>query len=690
MSELFALTHSPQILSAVGVTFSVADWIVILLYFTGIVFLGIWFGKFTHTTSDFFFGGQRFPWWLIAISCIATLVGSYSFIQYSEVGFNFGMASLVPYTNEWFVMPLFLLGWLPIVYFGRLQSVPEYFEKRFDRRTRLMVLVMLLIYLEGYIGINLLTIGRIMDGLFDYGPLVGFASGHGLFGYPVVETAALMAVLSGLYLHSGGQTSVLMTDLFQGGLLLVAGLSVVILGIYQLGGWTPFWEGLPTAHQQPFAPVDNGGRLHAIGLFWSDGITGTFAFFFINQGILMRFLSAKSVQDGRRAMLLTVFVLMPLVAVAVGGAGWIGRSMLSAGIAEVNGVAADDIFVKVADIVCGTAGLFGLVVAAMIAALMSTLDTLITAVSAIFVVDIWNLFRPDRSDAYYLKTARFVAVGATVLGIALVPLFDSFESIFRALSHFNSLITPPLVIVLTLGIIWPRFTARAAFATLSLGFVLLFLSLWIPQLIQPIAHGVPLAYSATIVSPDSETSDTMIVYGHSFDEATLAARTKLNDEAKANWNLDEVSVNSHRSFSFMRSLYGLIVCLLIGIGVTVFAPGKRAQTEGLVLSSIADAAFRYKGGKPNDRAPYASATGSFETFDCDENRINIPASIMSKLHAEPGDLMYVSDARWWLGGFRSLRIEAVQGECDKIQISSTAVGAGNLLANRPIRIEKIM
>jgi Na+/proline symporter len=78
------------------------------------------------------------------------------------------MSSLVPYTNEWFVMPLFLLGWLPIVYFGRLQSVPEYFEKRFDRRTRLTVLVMLLIYLEGYIGINLLTIGRIMDGFLTH------------------------------------------------------------------------------------------------------------------------------------------------------------------------------------------------------------------------------------------------------------------------------------------------------------------------------------------------------------------------------------------------------------------------------------------------------------------------------------------------------------------------------------------
>ena len=690
MPDLIAFTNISPILSAVGVTFSIADWIVILFYFTGIVFLGIWFGKFTHTTSDFFFGGQRFPWWLIAISCIATLVGSYSFIQYSEVGFNFGMASLVPYTNEWFVMPLFLLGWLPIVYFGRLQSVPEYFEKRFDRRTRLAVLVMLLIYLEGYIGINLLTIGRIMDGLFDYGALLGFTSGHGLFGYPVVESAALMAVLSGLYLHSGGQTSVLMTDLFQGALLLIAGLSVVFLGIYELGGWTPFWEGLPEAHKQPFAPIDNAGRLHSIGIFWSDGITGTFAFFFINQGILMRFLSAKSVQDGRRAMLLTVIVLMPLVAVAVGGAGWVGRSMLSAGIAEVNGVAADDIFVKVADIVCGTAGLFGLVVAAMIAALMSTLDTLITAVSAIFVIDIWKLLRPGRPDAYYLKTARFVAVGATVLGIALVPLFDSFESIFRALSHFNSLITPPLVVVLTLGIVWPRFTARAAFTTLTLGFAMLFLSLWIPQLIQPVAHGVPMAYSATIVSNESETSETMLVYGHSPEEATTAARTKLNQENKVGWELKDVRLNPQRSYSFMRSFYGLIVCLSIGIGVTVFAPGKSSPTEGLVLSSIADAAFRYKGGKPNDKAPYASVTGSFEILLSEQQLINIPATMMKELQAEPGDLMYVSDSRWWLGGFRSLRINAEQGEVDNIQISSAAIEAGNLLDDRTVRIEKII
>ena len=44
-------------------------------------------------------------------------------------------------------------------------------------------------------------------------------------------------------------------------------------------------------------------------------------------------------------------------------------AMLSAGMAEVQGVGAGDIFVHVANTVCGTAGLFGLVVAAMVAAL---------------------------------------------------------------------------------------------------------------------------------------------------------------------------------------------------------------------------------------------------------------------------------------------------------------------------------
>ena len=122
-----------------GVELHPLDWAVIAAYFGLVVGAGLWFSRFTKTTQDFFFGGQRFAWWLVAISCVATLVGSYSFINYSEVGFNFGLPSLTNYTNEWFVLPFFLIGWLPIIYFSGVVSIPEYFERRFDRRTRILV-----------------------------------------------------------------------------------------------------------------------------------------------------------------------------------------------------------------------------------------------------------------------------------------------------------------------------------------------------------------------------------------------------------------------------------------------------------------------------------------------------------------------------------------------------------------------
>ena len=57
------------------------DLAVVFIYFALIVGFGLWFGRYTQTTNDFFFGGQRFAWWLIAFSGIATAVGSYSLVK---------------------------------------------------------------------------------------------------------------------------------------------------------------------------------------------------------------------------------------------------------------------------------------------------------------------------------------------------------------------------------------------------------------------------------------------------------------------------------------------------------------------------------------------------------------------------------------------------------------------------------
>ncbi|MFV1967592.1 MAG: sodium:solute symporter [Pirellulaceae bacterium] len=635
-------------------TLGAADWIVLAVYLGGIVSIGMWFGKFTHTTGDFFFGGQRFSWWLVAISCIATLVGSYSFIQYSQIGFDHGFSSLIPYTNEWFVLPMLLIGWLPIIYYNRVASVPEYFERRFDRRTRVAVLVILSVYLQGYVSVNLLTIGQVLEDVLQFNTLVfahsgvDFRAGADHLDWGVILLACGAAVLSGLYLHAGGQTSVLMTDLFQGLLLLIAGLMVVFLGIAAVGGWTPFWETLPVPHRLPFAGFNDPPGFHFIGNFWGDAITSTTAFWFINQGMMMRYLSARSVRDGRRAVLFVVIVLMPVAAIAVGGAGWVGRAMVEQGLlpADLQG---DDAFVAVASHVCDH-GLFGLVVAAVVAALMSTLDTLITAVSAVVVNDIWRLLHPGQNDAHYLRVARIAAVASAVLALAMLPVLQQLGSIYKALLTVINVSIPPLIVVMFLGFLWPRFSARAAFWTLVVGSTAMVLSLVFPHLIAPLAHGV---------RPDTDDA----IYRH---------------------------------FSYMRGLYGLVVSLATSLLITLWdriwdRTGRQKPITGLTLATVHEAAAAYKGGTSHESDSVTAVVLPWVLTETATAEVRLPAWAMTELEAEPGDLLYVSDARRWLGGFRSAHVTAGLPTGNPwIVVPQEIAVNGNLLADRLVRVMKLV
>ncbi|HHN74937.1 MAG TPA: hypothetical protein ENK10_06880, partial [Acidobacteria bacterium] len=115
---------------------------VVIAYFALIIGFGAWAARHSRGLTDFLLGGQRFAWWLVAFSCVATVVGSYSFVKYSAAGFRFGISSSQTYLNDWFWMPLWMFGWLPLVYYGRITSVPEYFGRRFGPLVRQVAMVL--------------------------------------------------------------------------------------------------------------------------------------------------------------------------------------------------------------------------------------------------------------------------------------------------------------------------------------------------------------------------------------------------------------------------------------------------------------------------------------------------------------------------------------------------------------------
>ena len=101
------------------------DRAVILFYFAIVMGFGAYFGKYSKTTTDYFFGGRRFSWWLITISIVATGIGSHSFVKYTTKAYQYGFSSTMTYMNDWFFMPLFMFGWLPIIYYSKVRSIPE-------------------------------------------------------------------------------------------------------------------------------------------------------------------------------------------------------------------------------------------------------------------------------------------------------------------------------------------------------------------------------------------------------------------------------------------------------------------------------------------------------------------------------------------------------------------------------------
>ena len=636
------------------------DWSIMGGYFLAILGIGTWFGRNQKSTKDFFFGGQRFSWWVIAASLVATTIGSYSFVKYSNKGYMFGLSSTQTYWNDWIWLPFLLFGWLPILYFSRVTSIPEYFGRRFGRGVRLAATLCLLIYMVGYVGVNLFTMGKVLNALV---------------GWPIWLSAFGVALVSASYVTAGGQTSVIMTDLFQGAMLVVTGLLILGLGVMYVGGVAAFWEHLPREARLAFPNFNEDGGFPSVGIFWQDAIANSAMLYFLNQGMMMRFVAAKSLPESRKAALFTLVILMSIAAVVVSGAGWVARALVHSGHLP-DTLPADQAFYVALDLV-SKPGVFGLVLAALTAALMSTVDTLITAVSAVVVNDIYRLyFRPKADDRELLRAARITSVSVTLLGVLLVPMFMMFKSIYEAHGAFTAAVTPPMVVTLLLSVFWRRFTYPAALATLLGGLAVMALSILWPDIVNPFSHGVPAG----------ENGGGLL--------------------------------GGLRMHMYMRACFGVLTCFGIGVTVTLFTrPQSEAAQRGLVWGSVAHALAHYLGKSPREtgteekvRKGYAvprpcdaETAARFSISDdvidpqsgvASLSKVRVSTATAMELDLQVGDLIYVADARPWDGGLHASHAalaEIVPGTDAWIEMEADLYESVVVRKRRdqPVRIEKL-
>jgi SSS family solute:Na+ symporter len=349
-------------------------------------------------------------------------------------GYSLGLAIA---SYEWMAaitMVIVALVFLPRFLSAGIYTIPEYLEYRFDARARkLMAGYMLAAYLFVALATVLYSGGLAMEVIFGLDRylaiwLIGLAS------------AALTVV--------GGLRSVVWADLLLGSGLIVGGALVTYYAITAVGGWNALMTQaesrlhtvLPANHpEMPWVAVFVGGLWIPNLFYWG-----------LNQFITQRTLGAKSLAEGQRGILFaaSLKLILPFIIVIPG----IAATLLYP--PDVLG-AADAAFPMLIRNLLPD-GLRGLMFAALFGAVVSTINSLLNSSATIFTMDFYRSARPEAPHSQLVRVGRIATAVFLVVSCLYAPVVGAMDSVFSYIQMFWGFVSPGIVAVFVLGLLFPR------------------------------------------------------------------------------------------------------------------------------------------------------------------------------------------------------------------------------------------
>jgi len=336
----------------------------------------------------------------------------------------------------------------------------------------------------------------------------------------------------------------------------------------------------------------------------------------------------------------------------------------------------DEVFVAVTHII-SSKDVFGFVIASLTAALLSTVDSLINAIAAVYINDVHRplkkliskkVEKEEVAVKKELSAARIASMVFTGVGVLAVIPFSTYPTVYEAHGYFHSTLTPPLVTAIFLGVFWKRFTPAGVLATFLGGSSLIILGARYPDiLITPVAHGTPM----DPVHPYSYISalyNTLVCVGLGVLVTYLQPLfEKIVKQIKKNGNHKEISITAIVvTVVLLIAIWFNIASLALLIAATVILTlasalaatyfiryDKNIHTEGLTVWSIRKAKELFKGSKVNEREGEIVKV-HWKLKEGNDDLVHVSIKGMHKMQADVGDLVYVCDARKYLGGLKSV------------------------------------
>jgi len=512
--------------------FTTLDISIVVIYCIGIISIATWVSRdkkgHKKTSEDYFLAGRSLSWWAIGASLIAANISAEQIIAMSGDGYVIGLAIA---TYEWTAaIALIVMAkyFLPIFLREKIYTMPQFLEKRFDSRVKV---VLALFWLAVYVFVNLTSIlylgATALNALAEVEMLIGMI---------------FLASLSVAYSLYGGLKAVALTDIIQVVLLVFGGLAVSYIALNEISGgdgvisgFVILWDSIPEKFDMIFEPrhpfYDKlPGLSVLIGGLW----IAHFGYWGFNQYITQRAFAAKSLNEAQKGVIFAAFLklIMPAVVVLPGLAAVLLRPNIE------NSASVYPAMMELLPV-----GLFGLTVAALIAAIVSSLSSMINSISTIFTMDIYRSLKPEleQDDHSLVNVGRLTSLSALILAVIVSrPLLESFDSAFQFIQEFTLFFTPGIVVIFLLALFSKKATTQSVLVAALMSLALsLFIWYFFPS--------VPFIDRAGIVFVCSGIAAYVIAYLQGFED---------NEKAT---NLDEVSF---RTSSFFNIASAIIIMIL--------------------------------------------------------------------------------------------------------------------------------
>lgn len=432
--------------------FSVASFVLFLL------FVALYSYRKTKGISEagvegFFLAGRGLSGYFIAGSLLLSNLSAEQLVGLNGNAYRFDISGMAWESTAAIATVVMALFFLPRFLRRGLTTMPQFLESRFDRNTRRMVSIMLLVGYAVMANPCSLYLGAItMNELFDFQALLHLPA------WSAIGLLALaMGAIGGLYATLGGLKAVAISDTISGVILLVAALLIPVLGLIAMGDGA-FLAGAKTllSHPEQLNAIGSETSSVPFSTLFTGMLCANMFYWCTNQMIIQRTLGAKSLAESQKGVLLagTIKLLVPLAMVLP---GLIAFNLFGPMFSN-----ADYAYPALVKALLPW-WLIGMFAAAIFGTVISHFNSIVNSSATLFVIDLYGPLTGCHDEKKLVRVGKIASLAFSLVSIVIAPLLlHTPNGIFDLMRRFTGFYNIPIITIVLVGFLTRHVPALGA------------------------------------------------------------------------------------------------------------------------------------------------------------------------------------------------------------------------------------